>query len=74
MMKFSENKLSGLMSGFFSTQEIRLCTGASPNLINEAEFFLQDHSNDKVLKQALHYSDPRFPRNFAPQQSRSGWG
>ncbi|SKC31459.1 hypothetical protein CZ809_00937 [Photobacterium piscicola] len=74
MMKFSENKLSGLMSGFFSTQEIRLCTGASPNLINEAEFFLQDHSNDKVLKQALHYFDPRFPRNFAPQGSREAAG
>ncbi|OBU37429.1 hypothetical protein [Photobacterium phosphoreum] len=61
------NKISGLMSGFFTPQEIRQYTNAQPNLISEAEFFMLGHSDDKVLKQALHYFDPKLPRNFAPQ-------
>ncbi len=32
------------------------------------------HSDDKVLKQALHYFDPKLPRNFAPQGSREAAG
>ena len=68
------NKISGLMSGFFTPQEIRQYTNAQPNLISEAEFFMLGHSDDKVLKQALHYFDPKLPRNFAPQGSREAAG
>lgn len=60
--------------GFFAPKEIRQFTSAQPAAISKAEFFLADHSDDKILKRALGYFDPKLPPESAPQGSREAAG
>lgn len=70
----STNHSAGPMPGNFSSAEIRQFTSAQPAAISKAEFFLADHSDDKVLKRALGYFDPKLPPEQAPQGSREAAG